>query len=328
MKSGRNAARSLRSGLRARARRSPRARRLYYRFVGYRQAALMQLAALRGGRGEHRVNAANLVWIFCASRSGSTWLRSMLAELPRFRVWEEPKVGQLFGEFYARAQQGQLGSKDFILGDPIRSGWLRSIRNFVLDGAGYSHPLLTREDYLVVKEPDGAIGAPLIMEALPESRMILLVRDPRDVAASALDATRAGSWMYEGSDRVFWKDTGMTPEEFVRIRAETYLQSIGSARRAFDAHRGRKTLIRYEDLKEDTLGTLRRACRELELPADEATLARAVGKHAWENIPEREKGRGKFYRRGAAGGWREDLSPGQARIVEEITAPLLRELYP
>ena len=52
-----------------------------------------------------------------------------------------------------------------------------------------------------MKEPDGAVGAQLMMEALPESRMVLLVRDPRDVASSALDATKEGGWMYETTNR-------------------------------------------------------------------------------------------------------------------------------
>jgi hypothetical protein len=56
-------------------------------------------------------------------------------------------------------------------------------------------------------------------------------------------------------------------------------------------------------------------------------LARAVEKHSWEYIPEEEKGEGKFYRKATPGGWREDLTPEQAKIVEEITAPLLKELY-
>src|SRR3712207_6950789 len=58
----------------------------------------------------------------------------------------------------------------------------------------FPYTTLFRSDYLVVKEPNGSIGAPLLMEALPESRMILLVRDPRDVAASSIDARRKGGW--------------------------------------------------------------------------------------------------------------------------------------
>jgi len=52
-----------------------------------------------------------------------------------------------------------------------------------------------------------------------------------------------------------------------------------------------------------------------------------VAKHSWEQIPEGEKGEGKFYRKGKAGGWREDLSPDQIRIIEEITAPVLSKYY-
>ena len=60
----------------------------------------------------------------------------------------------------------------------------------------------------------------------------------------------------------------------------------------------------------------------------EEELARVVEKYSWENIPEGKKGERKFYRKATPGGWREDLTPEQAQIVERITAPLLKELYP
>ncbi|MDQ3567029.1 MAG: sulfotransferase domain-containing protein, partial [Actinomycetota bacterium] len=66
----------------------------------------------------------------------------------------------------------------------------------------------------------------------------------------------------------------------------------------------------------------------LGIPAEEKELARVVEKHSWENIPEEDKGEGKFYRKATPGGWREDLTAKQARIIEEITAPLLKEFYP
>lgn len=53
-----------------------------------------------------------------------------------------------------------------------------------------------------------------------------------------------------------------------------------------------------------------------------------VEKHAWENIPAENKGPGRPQRRAMPGSWREELTPEQARIVEEIAAPFLEELYP
>ena len=57
-------------------------------------------------------------------------------------------------------------------------------------------------------------------------------------------------------------------------------------------------------------------------------LARVAEKHYWEKVTVGEKGEGKFYRKATPGGWSEDLTPEQVRVVEEITAPLLKEFYP
>jgi hypothetical protein len=118
------------------------------------------------------------------------------------------------------------------------------------------------------------------------------------------------------------------PDAFVRDRAKSYLQRIGITKQAYEAHKGRKVLVRYEELRANTLGTMSRIRSALELPVSEQELSRAVEKHAWENIPEEDKGEGKVFRKATPGGWREDLTPQQVEIVERITAPLLEEFYP
>jgi hypothetical protein len=277
--------------------------------------------------GAQGVNPANIVWIFCVARSGSTWLAGMMGELGGQRVWMEPRVGHLFGEFYEGTPEAKRESANFIMGAPTRGAWISSIRNFVLVGARHAFPRLGPEVYLVIKEPGGGVGAPLLMEALPESRMILLVRDPRDVVSSSLDATRKDSWQKWGAGAERRSLADENPDAVVRRSARKYLRNMEGARRAYDAHKGPKALVRYEDLRSDALGTMRRLYSALGIAVEEKELARAVEEQAWESIPEDMKGQGKFYRKASPGGWREDPTPKQAKIVEEITAPLLEEFY-
>jgi hypothetical protein len=271
----------------------------------------------------------NMIWIFGTGRTGSTWLAAMMEEPEGHDVWFEPRVGTVFDPQRFERYAGT----HFVLASQYKDVWLRSIRNFVLDGANARFPELANEDagYLAVKEPGGSVGASLIMEALPESGLVLLIRDPRDVAASWLDATRKGGWQSRRrgeSGRRAESLAETNPNAFVRRHADAYLKHVGSAKRAYDEHGGRKVVVRYEDLRADTIGTMRRMYGELGVPVDETVIARAVEKNSWENIPEEEKGEGKFYRKATPQAWREDLTRHQVRIVERITAPLLEEFYP
>ena len=292
-----------------------------------RDRQILTLRAERDGAGG--VRPENLIWIFGTGRSGNTWLSSMMGEIKGHAVWGEPRVGMLFGEFYFfNSFEGQRKSKNFILGDKQKATWLKSIRAFVLDGAGGRFPQLG-DGYLVVKEQVGSVGAPLLMEALPESRMILLVRDPRDVVASVLDASREGGWHHERrKDDPGWSSKAdEDPSFLVEERATRYLKQVGGAKKAYDAHDGPKVLVKYEDLRADATSVMRHLYSTLGVPVVEGELARVVEKHSWENIPEEKRGEGKFYRKATPGGWEQDLTPEQVSIVERITAPLLEDFY-
>jgi|SRR5215217_3086096 len=108
--------------IRRAVKRSPTLRNLYFRAALLHHRARLRGVWLRGGlKGNEQptsVNPENMIWIFCTARSGSTWLRSMLNELVEGEIWEEPKVGRPFGEFYSRAKQTQLGRVNFVLGNP------------------------------------------------------------------------------------------------------------------------------------------------------------------------------------------------------------------
>jgi hypothetical protein len=310
--------------------------------VTVRAASQALLTARHGGaEANNGVNPANIAWIFCVGRSGSTWLSNMMGELEGHNIWREPKIGQLFGQFYANTPARKRRSANFIMGAPTREAWISSIRNFVLVGARHTFPFLHAEHHLIIKEPGGGVGAPLLMEALPESRMILLVRDPRDVVASWLDATGEGGWQKRHDQRQKQRNRrdgaklngkrkaaaanrrGVT----VRKLAKKYLNNVESAKRAYDEHRGPKTLVLYEELRADTAGVMKRLYSDLGIEIDEVQLVRAVKMHAWEHVPEGMKGEGKKFRKASPRGWRKDLTPKQAEMVERITAPIMTEFY-
>ena len=324
-----------------------------------------RLAKREAGDEAEGIKPENIVWVLGSGRTGSTWLSSMMKSLTDHARWNEPTVGYLFGHlfyylFYDRYYDREppvqdrniILGRDFqktwinlrsggfrepwvknlsaqdrdnaILGNGFKETWINSIRRLVLDGANARfHEIAEKGGYLVIKEPWGSIGAPLLMEALPESRMIFLVRDPRDVVASALHV----SFVRHNTPSKRRQEAQERPEEFVREEAKIYLRNINLTKQAYEGHEGRKVLVRYEDLKADTMGTMKRIYSVLEIPVEEGELMRAVKKYAWENIPEDKKGPGTIRRKGESGGWREDLTPRQVEIVGRITAPLLEEFY-
>lgn len=259
----------------------------------------------------------NIVWIFGTGRSGSSWLWRMLVSQEEYIGWNEPYAGVMFPPLQAATNIREREAT--IFGNSHRQAWNGSLKAMFLRCAASRFPDADADNYLIVKEPNGSAGASWLTEAIPESRIIVLARDPRDVVASAIDSVKPGSW------RTYSNESQMNLQQLTRKRAETYLQQMSASLEAYEKHDGLKSIVTYEELIDDTLHHMRRLCHELDLPIT-SDLRDSVEKHSWANVPENRKGEGKAMRKATPGSWRNDLTEEQVAIVEETTSLLLDKL--
>jgi hypothetical protein len=281
-----------------------------------------------------------LVWIFGSSRSGSTWLLRMLSEVDGVVPIDDPHLGHHLGvwrpiplAWAASPEPPNLTTllevkKDqpgYFFSDRYRDHWWEPLKRLIearFEGQAADHlDGFPGEPTYIVKEP-GSHVARLLTELFPQSSMVFLLRDGRDVVDSWLDAYQDGSWAIpEGAFAV-------APEgrlALVRWLADVWVFRTNEVRRAYEAHDPeRRVMVRYEELRADTPAELERICSVIGLPAGSAE--RIAERHSFEQVPEENRGESKAIRSASPGSWRENLTREEREAVQEIMGPTLETL--
>jgi hypothetical protein len=176
---------------------------------------------------------------------------------------------------------------------------------------------------VVVKEP-GSHAADTIMDLFPDSSLIFLLRDGRDVVDSWLDAYRDGSWATdEGAYGV--DDAGRTA--LIRLQSIVWLHRTEVVQDTYArTDPGRRVLLRYEELRKDPAGGLERICDLLGVEATRDRLERIAKANEFSKVPESRKGAGREIRRAQPGGWSSHMTREEIVAMHEILAGKLDEL--
>lgn len=183
-----------------------------------------------------------------------------------------------------------------------------------------------RDPLVVVKEPNGSVGADFVMSLHPRARLIFLLRDGRDVVDSVLDAQRPGGWLERNweppsVDRNHWR------LELVRRESLLWLARTRAVQNAYAAHAPElRHLVRYEDLLRDPRHTLEAIDAWLVSPRTAQERADAIAANDFRAMPADSTGPGKPLRAATPGLWRENLSLAEQQIMHEVIGEKLAEL--
>ena len=99
---------------------------------------------------------------------------------------------------------------------------------------------------------------------------------------------------------------------------------------------GNLLVVRYRDLRKDTQTYLQRIVDFLGVDVDRQMIVRAIQNNEFQKMRAKEdkspqlgksaEGESRFVRKGAVGGWREQLTPEQLLRIEEKTGSMLARL--
>lgn len=191
------------------------------------------------------------IFIVGSPRSGTSWLRTLLAGhpslasphelhlferylIPAERTWREETAA--LERRRAAGLSSAAGLVSLLDHDALQA-WMCDLYRRARSAALALEPGATR---LLEKTPNNARHLDLVRSLVPGARFVHLVRDPRDVVASMIEKSRRplGEW---------------APDEVKRATA-SWLAHVGPALR--DARPEDTLRVRYEDLRADPMKTL------------------------------------------------------------------------
>jgi len=269
-----------------------------------------------------------IIWLASFPKSGNTWTRSFLAhyfmppgEAPDINNLRKFTTADVRQDFFDRAAGRPYQ------GETIED-WLavrrKALRLIALSKPGH-HFVKTH------CRIDRLAGEDLIPPEVTAAA-IYIIRNPFDLALSY------GRHLGLSIEDV---TTNMAFDGAMNVTPSKIFEVIGR----WDAHVGSWTsapglprhVLRYEDMTADPERAFRGLLGFLRAPVQDGKLRRAIRATSFKELRKQEERHGfierppqmeRFFARGEAGAWREEMTPAQVAALREAFLPAIERWYP
>jgi aryl sulfotransferase len=270
-------------------------------------------------------------WLASYPKSGNTWFLILLANLRSGSDQPVDINGRILGS--GILSRGGFDNMTMLESGLLTSGEVDSLRPAVCQALALKE---APNSWIKVHDAwrRNPAGEPLFGRSVGRAA-IYVVRDPRDVAVSLAH--------YNGStiDRAI--EFMNTPNAEVAISDDRQERDLimrlgdwsGHVLSWLDQGELPVQVVTYEALKLDTVSVFGTAMRFAGEEATPAHIERAVRHSAFRELSKQERTSGfrdrpstavPFFRRGEAGGWRDELTAGQAARIAEAHGQVMERL--
>ncbi len=278
-----------------------------------------------------------LIWIFGSPRTGSTWLANDVLKYKSI-VWDEPLLGTHLGAFRNNPNvhlaivfgikgpklkrvldDDEKGIHHRFFSNKFEKTWKPSLRRLILERIGAEFGFSGFE-YITIKAPNESHGSDIIMKCLPNSKIIFLIRDGRDVIDSRQSKSKNPRKMFDGPET--------TEERSFRIQHFAMLWNIMTdiTRKAFDSHNPKlRLMVKYEELRLNPFNEIKKIYKFLGYDLPDHEIKKIVNETSFENIPKDHKGEDKNARKAKPGGFRDYFTNTEIQMMNEIMKDNLLE---
>jgi hypothetical protein len=250
------------------------------------------------GRSCDLVGSQRILFIAGLPKSGTTWLKKMLTSYPGFNEILIPDI-----TFYELAN---IGSHDYDLPEDMFSRF----KNMLVVTKMHVH------------------GSPHNARLLQEAgvKYVVLYRDLRDVAVSHYFYVRQTPWHPE-----YPVYSRLSLHEGLALFGVRLLPEFVAWVRSWDKNRdpSLSLMFRYEDMLEDTVGSMTRVAEHFELDSSPETVGKIVDAHSFKRLSggrkQGQENKESFFRKGKSGDWKNHFTPELRAMYREVAGDFLIE---
>ncbi|MGK7896364.1 MAG: sulfotransferase domain-containing protein [Xenococcus sp. (in: cyanobacteria)] len=272
----------------------------------------------------------NLVWIFASPRSGTTWTSVQLLS-HQTKLMGEPLIGshladaRELGDTYIRRYEEQAEREPYFFSAKYKHVWQHYVRKLIL------HRIYAQfqdiSSTIIIKEPNGSMAADLISDCLPQSKILIIFRDGRDVVNSLITALSKGGYAEKNSGGAFEPLAGARRRTSIILNSRRWAKLVKVLSHTYENHDEKlRYLIRYEQLLENTYQEVQKVYKFIGIDISEDKLASIIHNTSVKNIPSEQKGIGTTIQFAKAGVWKQRFDDEEKQIIQGIIGDGLKKL--